>query len=117
MSSTGSPNMSLPVLIISFNNHEFAANTVAQLERFGIEDIVVVDNASDREETRAWLDSLRHRVIRNAGNYGHLCWARPEIYDTLPDRFCVTDPTCSSIRRCPPTSCRSCANCRSAMAP
>jgi len=92
MSSTGSPNMSLPVLIISFNNHEFAANTVAQLERFGIEDIVVVDNASDREETRAWLDSLRHRVIRNAGNYGHLCWARPEIYDTLPDRFCVTDP-------------------------
>lgn len=85
-------SMSIPVLIISYNNHEFAANTVAQLERLGIDDIVVLDNASDREETRAWLDTLRCRVVRNEGNFGHLCWTRPEIYDTLPDRFCVTDP-------------------------
>lgn len=84
--------MSLPVLIICFNNHEFVANTIAQLRRLKVEDIVVIDNASNWDKTRAWLDTLDCRVIRNQENLGHLCWARPEIFDTLPDKFCVTDP-------------------------
>ena len=76
--------MTLPVLIISFNNHEFVANTIAQLQRLRCNDIVVIDNASTWDETQAYLDTLSCRVIRNTGNLGHLCWARPEIPATIP---------------------------------
>lgn len=83
-----------PILIISFNNHEFVGNTISQLHRLGIDDasIIVIDNASSWDESQAFLETLKCRVIRNAENFGHLCWARPEIYSTLPDKFCVTDP-------------------------
>jgi hypothetical protein len=86
--------MNIPILIISFNNHEFVANTIEQLHvhRIGDEDIIVIDNASNWDETRHFLDGLKCRVIRNTENFGHLCWARPEIFNALPDKFCVTDP-------------------------
>lgn len=87
--------MQIPVLIISFNNHDFVANTIAQLRTLGVQDILVVDNASNWDETQAYLDTLAGqgvRLIRNPENHGHLCWARPEIYDLMPDKFCITDP-------------------------
>lgn len=84
--------MSLPVVVISFNNHEFVANTIAQLAQRGVHDVIVIDNASTWDETQAYLDTLACRVIRNPDNRGHLCWTRPEVFDTLPEKFCVTDP-------------------------
>jgi hypothetical protein len=87
--------MTLPVLTICFNNHEFVANTVAQLRAFGVDDITVIDNASSWDATRAYLDTLEAQgctLIRNSQNLGHLCWTRPEIFNSLPDKFCITDP-------------------------
>ncbi|KAK6023889.1 methyltransferase domain protein [Ostertagia ostertagi] len=82
----------IPVLVICYDNHVFVENTVAQLQRLGVKDIVVIDNASTRAETRAALDRLPCRVIRNTENLGHLCWVHPSIYPALPTKFCVTDP-------------------------
>ena len=86
--------MSIPVIIISFNNHDFVKNTIYQLKKFKVkdDDIVVIDNASNWDESRQFLDTLSCRVIRNSENMGHLCWACPEIFNVLPDKFCVTDP-------------------------
>ena len=97
--------MSLPVIIICFNNHEFVANTVAQLRALGIVDIIVIDNASTWDETRAYLDTLQAlgcKLIRNDQNLGHLCWARPEVFNSLPDKFCVTDPDLQFNQNLPP---------------
>lgn len=82
----------IPVLVICYDNHVFVENTVAQLQRLGVQHIIVIDNASTRPETRAALDRLPCRVIRNAENLGHLCWAHPSIFPSLPTKFCITDP-------------------------
>ena len=84
--------MNTPAIIISFNNHDFVDNTINQLVAYNFKNIIVIDNASNWSESQEYLLRLPHQVIRNQENFGHLCWARPEIFNRLPDKFFVTDP-------------------------
>jgi hypothetical protein len=84
---------SIPIVIISYNNHPFVEFTVRQLRERRLENIIVIDNGSEWRDTLDWLGTAKgFNLIRNEKNFGHLCWQRPEVFDHLPDIFCVTDP-------------------------
>ena len=82
-----------PLVVIGYNNHDYLDNTLVQAQRFGLR-VLVVDNASDFEQTRAYLATIigDTEVIQLPSNVGYTCWSRPEIYDRLPDRFFLSDP-------------------------
>ena len=82
-----------PLVVISYNNHVYLENTLRQARRFGLS-AFIVDNASDYEQTRTFLETLEPdaEVIRLPHDVGYTSWTRPEIYDRLPDRFFLTDP-------------------------
>jgi hypothetical protein len=71
------------------------SSTIRQAKNFGLRTIVI-DNASTYQATRAFLSVLENegeaRLLRLSENHGHVCWALPEIYSGLPDRFFLTDP-------------------------
>lgn len=83
----------IPVIVICYNNYKYVMNTVAQLEQYGAE-IIILNNNSTCEETVQYLKTLRHTVIWKEENIGP--WIEPhvnsDIYDILPEKFIITDP-------------------------
>lgn len=82
-----------PLVVISYNNHFYLRNTLAQAAHFDL-DAIVIDNASPYAKTRHYLQEIEGsvRLIRLATNHGYVSWQLPEVYATLPDRFFLTDP-------------------------
>ena len=83
----------IPVVVICYNNYKYVMNTLAQLEKYGAE-IIILNNNSTCENTVQYLKTLHHRVIWRDENRGP--WIDPcsnsDIYDILPDKFIITDP-------------------------
>ena len=87
--STGS----IPVVVICFNNHVLVEHTISQLRGLEVNNIIVIDNASTWDDTQSWLSSAcGFELIANKKNYGHKCWLQPDVFNKLPNFFCVTDP-------------------------
>ena len=82
-----------PLVVICYNNHDYLDATLVQARRFGLR-AIVVDNASDFEQTRAYLAMIGGdtELIQLSSNIGYTCWSRPEVYDCLPNRFFLSDP-------------------------
>jgi hypothetical protein len=82
-----------PLVVISYNNHFYVQNTLAQAAQYGL-NAIVVDNASPYETTRRYLREIESsvEVIRMPENFAYHCWKRPEVYDRMPERFLLTDP-------------------------
>ena len=86
----------IPILIICHNNHIYVDNTLKQLLKVnkdykGV--ITIVNNASTDMDTISYLEKCEINVIQNANNGP---WIAPHcnkhIYDSLPDKFILTDP-------------------------
>lgn len=92
-------SLSVPIIIVSYNNHKYLDNTIQQICKINsdlISSIVVMDNNSDATETCEYLDNNIHNVIivRNTENEGP--WIsthkNAHMFAILPDRYIITDP-------------------------
>uniref|UniRef100_A0A6C0DLT5 Glycosyltransferase 2-like domain-containing protein n=1 Tax=viral metagenome TaxID=1070528 RepID=A0A6C0DLT5_9ZZZZ len=90
--------MSIPIIIICFNNYKYVQNMIEQINRIQPKyknDIVIMNNSSDDPSTLKYLKKIRlyYRVIDRDNNGP---WISPDrntdLYNELPDKFILTDP-------------------------
>ena len=89
--------MNIPIIIISYNNYKYIENTLNQIYKLNKEyysNIQILDNCSTCVETLDFLKETDVKVTYNTANNGP--WItqnkNKNIYDTLPDKFVLTDP-------------------------
>ncbi len=87
----------IPIIIICYNNHEYVENTIQQIQKINpeyVKDIIILNNASTRLETKEYIKQTNHKVINNKFNKGPWIsiYNNQEIYYDLPDFFVLTDP-------------------------
>lgn len=89
--------LDIPIIIICFNNYKYVENTVLQILKINKEyydNIRILDNCSTDPDTIQYLKETDVIVIYNTSNNGPridtLC--NIHIYDTLPDKYILTDP-------------------------
>jgi len=85
----------IPIIIISYNNIKYVINTINQLISINPllkSNIIIMDNNSDKVECSNFLDNTELNVIRNKDNFGPWVEKYPEVYDSLPDKYIITDP-------------------------
>lgn len=85
----------IPLLVVSYNNGIYVANTVSQMVRLGITPIII-DNASTDTQTKKILSEILEqgtaKIVYSKRNYGHLVGFMDPMYQALPDIFAYTDP-------------------------
>jgi len=85
----------IPIIIISYNNIKYVINTINQLLNIDHSlkpSILIMDNNSDDVECCKFLDNTDLNVIRNKENHGPWVEKYPEVYNSLPDKYIITDP-------------------------
>lgn len=85
----------VPLIIPTFNNPTFTKNFVEQSINVGFKNIQIYDNNSNYPEMLKLLQKLDStcEVIRLQKNYGpHYILRTPDVYQSLPDLFCLSDP-------------------------
>ena len=97
------PTTTVPIVIIVRDRLEPLQQLVNWLERAGLHDVVLVDNASTYTPLVAWLDECPYRVVRLRHNLGHRApWIAGVIAEVGYDRhFVVTDPDVVPDDACP----------------
>jgi hypothetical protein len=88
-------NTTFPVVIPTFNCLTYLPLMLRQLWRYGITNIVILDNNSRFPPFIELLDRLEHEVtiIRLSENRGpHHAFLDPQQFGQLPQHFCITDP-------------------------
>lgn len=85
----------IPLLVVSYNNGIYVANTVSQLTGLGVTPIII-DNASTDAQTKTILSDMQRQglanVVYSKKNYGHLVGFMEPMYRVLPEIFAYTDP-------------------------
>lgn len=84
----------IPVFIPAFNNPTYVSSMIRQLRALGLENLIVIDNASTTPAMLALLNGkLDAKVIRLSVNRGprHILTHLP-TYALLPDVFVLSDP-------------------------
>jgi FkbM family methyltransferase len=88
--------MNIPIIIICYNNYKYVQNTLDQIRKINIEyykNIQIVNNSSTCIDTINFLKNVDVEVINNANNGPWITSTQNKhIYDTLPDKYIVTDP-------------------------
>jgi len=87
--------INIPIVIISFNNYKYVKNTIDQLENIDskiLSNIIIMDNNSSEANTINFLNTTKHKVIRNSENKGPWIERYEDFYDSLPNKFILTDP-------------------------
>lgn len=83
----------IPTVIIMYNNHLYVKIMIEQLQRYYINDIIIIDNCSTWEKTKEFKNNLTSvKLIELNQNFGHNVWKKKFIYKTLPEKFILTDP-------------------------
>jgi peptidoglycan/xylan/chitin deacetylase (PgdA/CDA1 family)/SAM-dependent methyltransferase len=85
----------MPVFVCSFNNVTYVRGMLAQLRARGLNNLIVVDNASSVAEMHEYLQSIASttKVVRLAENRGPRdIYLSESAYRQMPDLFCLTDP-------------------------
>lgn len=83
------------VFIPVFNNPEYLELMINQLDKFGINEIVISDNWSTYLEMDILLNNLskKYIVVKKFTNNGpREFYENKELYEWLPEKFIVTDP-------------------------
>lgn len=84
-----------PLIIPTFNNPTFTKSFVEQSVNCGFKNIVIYDNNSTFPKMLELLKDLESscKIIRLEKNYGpHYILRTPEVYESLPKFFCLSDP-------------------------
>lgn len=85
----------IPIIIPCFNTVTYVRGMVDQLINVGLQNIILVDNASSYGPMKAYLEEVdgRVRVVRQNVNAGpRSVFLDPTNFAVLPELFCVTDP-------------------------
>jgi hypothetical protein len=86
----------IPIIVICYNNYKYVENTLKQIKKINVEyykNIQIVNNSSSCLETINFLNNVDVKVINNDNNGPWICASvNKHIYDTLPDKYIVTDP-------------------------
>lgn len=87
----------IPILIICYNNYKYIENMLNQLLKINekyYKNIIILDNLSTCIDTVHFLKNTNVKVIYNTENAGpHItAYNNKHIYDSLPDKFILTDP-------------------------
>ena len=89
--------MDIPIIVICYNNYKYVRNTLSQILKINKEyykNIQILNNNSSCLDTKKFLESVDVKVINNPDNNGP--WVNDKqnkhIYDTLPNKFILTDP-------------------------
>lgn len=85
----------IPIVIPCFESVTYVRNMVFQLLQKGLENIILVDNASTYEPMRSFLNEVKKDVtviFENENRGPRDIFLNKINYDALPDIFCVTDP-------------------------
>ena len=88
--------MNIPIVIICYNNYKYVQNTLDQIRKLNIEyykNIQIVNNSSNCTDTINFLKNVDVKVINTANNGPWISSTQNRhIYDTLPDKYIITDP-------------------------
>ena len=87
--------INVPIIIISFNNYKYVQNTITQLEKINpsiLKDIIIMDNNSSEPNTINYLNTTKYKVVRNSENKGPWIENYKDFYNSLPNKFIITDP-------------------------
>lgn len=96
-------NKTVPVFIVSYNRLASLRQVVEGLERFGFENLTILDNASTYEPLLDYLTGSPHNIVRLDRNYGHLAlWHSGRFDDVIQrERFILTDNDVVPASDCP----------------
>ena len=85
----------IPIIIICYNNYKYVDNTVRQILTINesyLPYIHIMNNASTDPATIEYLEHVQVKVIENENNGPRISDTNNKhIYDTLPDKFILTD--------------------------
>lgn len=84
-----------PLLIPVFNNFTYLKNTIDFFNSIGMTEILILNNGSEYEPLKKYLESLPDevRIIDFYGNPGpRVFFENKFLYESLPNKFMVTDP-------------------------
>lgn len=89
--------MNIPIIVVCYNNYSYVKNTLSQILKINKEyykNIQILNNNSTCLNTIKFLNSCDVKVINSSSNEGP--WISNNtnkwLYDTLPDKFILTDP-------------------------
>jgi glycosyltransferase involved in cell wall biosynthesis len=85
----------IPIIIICYNNYKYVDNTIRQLVAINesyLPYIQIMNNASTDQDTIEYLEQVHVKVIHTENNGPRISKINNQhIYDTLPDKFILTD--------------------------
>jgi len=91
--------LTIPIILICFNNHEYIEYAMKQAHHHApYHKIIIIDNCSTRPGTLDFLKHLETKattrlcVIRSPHNNGPWIYNDDYFWDMLPDYFILTDP-------------------------
>jgi glycosyltransferase involved in cell wall biosynthesis len=85
----------LPIIIPTFNNPTYLIKMIEQLNKYGLNDIIITDNFSTYPPMREVLKEMskKYTVVAKFTNDGpRECYENKLFYDWLPEKFILTDP-------------------------
>ncbi len=92
----------IPVIINNFNRLEYPLAMIDWLEKAGMTNIVILDNASTYPPLLKYYESCKHRVILLGRNVGYMALWETAVFDEFRNDFYIyTDPDILPVEECP----------------
>lgn len=93
---------SIPVFLISYNRVSFIKRMIKCLEKIGMANIIIIDNASSYPPLLDFYKTLSYKVIRMEKNGGYrVFWENPVFDEYRKSFYIVSDPDIEPIDECP----------------
>ena len=94
--------LNIPVFIVSYNRLSYLQQMIVQLEKMGLNNIHIIDNASSYPPLLKYYETCQHKVHFMHENQGHMVfWREKEFEQYRRDFYIVTDPDLAMIEDCP----------------
>jgi FkbM family methyltransferase len=88
--------MNIPIIVVCYNNYKYVNHTLTQIKQINTEyykNIIILNNSSTCVDTIEFLKTVDVKVINNNNNGPWInSYTNAHIYNTLPDKFILTDP-------------------------
>jgi hypothetical protein len=92
----------IPVIINNFNRLSYLRELLRWLERAGMKNIYILDNASTYPPLLEFYKNSTHKIIYLGANLGHLALWKSKYFNQFKSSFYIyTDPDVVPIEECP----------------
>lgn len=94
--------MEIPIIINNFNRLDYLKQQIEWLEKAGLTNIHIIDNASTYPPLIAYYKTLPYRVYKLDKNIGHEALWRTHVFQRfMNDYYVYTDPDIVPVEECP----------------